>query len=149
MSTFLIPSPSLPHTRSLKIAALLNRLSLSFICHSPPPCSPLSDALFFIYSLFCCPPNIHITLALYTSMHCSAVISVYTFQLHLKPPYPLLYNKKAPRLSLYVPRLLLSLPYLISLFVHSLHRSRPMCSLHLSPSPPCSLHLFQTQGSYI
>lgn len=52
MSTFLIPSPSLPHPRSLKIAALLNRLSLSFICHSPHH-APHSPALsvFYLFSL--------------------------------------------------------------------------------------------------
>ena len=86
MSTFLIPSPSLPHPRSLKIAALLNRLSLSFICHSPHH-APHSPALsvFYLFSLL--PPpsllNAHIALALHASMHCSAVISVHTFQLHL------------------------------------------------------------------
>lgn len=50
MSTFLIPSPSLPHPRSLKIAALLNRLSLSFICHSPHH-APHSPALCFLFIL--------------------------------------------------------------------------------------------------
>lgn len=45
MSTFLILSPSLLQPGSLKIAALLNRLSLSFICHSPPPWSTLYMSL--------------------------------------------------------------------------------------------------------
>lgn len=87
MSTFLIPSPSLPHPRSLKIAALLNRLSLSFICHSPH-CAPLAQTLpvFDLFSLLT-PPNTHITPALHTSMHCSAVISVDMFA-----PYSLSYS---------------------------------------------------------
>lgn len=99
---------------------------------------------FYIYSLFCPLLNTHITLALHTSMHCSAVISVYTFQLCLfstekqrmrKCEMVIQKERKGSHFSLYVPRSLLSLPYLISPFVHSLHRSRPMCSLHLSPSP--------------
>lgn len=49
-------SLSLPFPHSLKIAALLNRLSLSFICHSPH-CAPHSRPVcvcffYFIYSLF-------------------------------------------------------------------------------------------------
>lgn len=57
MNTFLIPSP-LPHPHSLKIAALLNRLSLSFICHSPHH-APHSQTLCFLFILSLAPSPPH------------------------------------------------------------------------------------------
>lgn len=152
MSTFLIPSPSLPHPRSLKIAALLNRLSLSFICHSSHR-APLSQSLcvFYLFSLL--PPPQH-TLALHASVHCSAVIFLPILSSSIYTHHILFSTENQCRKK---ERLLISL--LSMLLAHSVLPHLSLCSLSTSLPPyvlppslslsPCSLHLFQTQGSYI
>lgn len=81
------PSPSLPQDCCfIKQTLPIFHLPLS------PPCSALSHSLF-LFILSFAPPNTHITPALHVSMHCSAVISVYTFQFHLYPLYSLFVQK--------------------------------------------------------
>lgn len=162
MSTFLIPSPSLPHPRSLKIAALLNRLSLSFICHSPHH-APHSPALsvFYLFSLLP-PPSLPPQRTHRTGFACVNALLSSHFCTYFSAPsiacrIRLCAGNQRQQRERGKERLLVSLLYMFAALFALPHL--PLCSLSTSLPPyvlppslslsPCSLHLFQTQGSYI
>lgn len=122
------PSPSLPQDCCF-IKQTLPIFHLPLSSYSPLSVSSLS--VFYLFSLF----HTH-TLALHTSMHCSAEISLYTFTTVFSA------NQRKCDIEKLSPPLHIHSSLHLPLFAAS-----ALCAPSISLS--LSLHLFQTQGSYI